>query len=116
MEIEGIPIAEFFPYMQAAAKLPGRRVGKTLNKRTIERWRHGGILKNNVRIRLRAVRLFGTDWYTCDRWLETFLSALSEPDEPVADNEVPPRTPTQRERASRDARRRLDELMGSRKR
>jgi hypothetical protein len=115
MDIEGIPITEFFPYMQAAAKLPGRRAGKRMSKRTIERWRHDGILKNNERIRLRAVRLFGTDWYTCDRWLETFRSALSEPDEPVASNEATPRTPTQRERASHDARRRLDALMGSRR-
>jgi hypothetical protein len=116
VDIEGIPVSEFYPYLRAAEKIEGRRPGKKVSRRTLERWRHDGVVRNGVRVRLRVVRLLGTDYYTCDRWLQAFVAVLNETTEPTGMGGPTPRTPGQRVQASRNARRRLDERWAAKRR
>ena len=109
MDIEGIPVTEFYPYMRAAEKIPGQLPGKPISKRTVERWRSRGIRRGGVWVKLRTIRLSG-DWYTCDAWVQAFRAELNRVDAQASGNEAPPRTPSQREKASCDARRRLDAM------
>ena len=113
MDIDGIDINEFYPYSDASRHIPGRRTGKKISKRTVERWRCHGVLRDGVRVRLRAT-LIGGGWHTCDTWVREFIAALNRggaaSNDPVTARVVGPRTPSQRERASATARRRLDQL------
>lgn len=79
MDVDGIPIGDFYPLAQAAEKLPGRVPGRSLSARTIHRYRSQGVLRGTARVRLRAVRLGGGDWYVCDEWVQDFLKAVSAP-------------------------------------
>ena len=111
MDIEGIDINELYPYQQAAKAIKGRRPGKAISIRTVERWRHDGLLRGGIRIRLRAIRL-GNDWRTCDRWVEEFVTAMNSGNDGATTSTTPvlSRTPSQREKSSSEARQRLEKI------
>ena len=114
MDIDGIVMSEFYPCATLCEKLPGRRPGQHVCSRTVERWRRDGLQRGGTRIKLRAIRL-ANDFYTCDRWLKDFLVS-GNPDDNAAPVETGrPRTPSQRERASADARKSLDEMWQSKR-
>jgi Protein of unknown function (DUF1580) len=92
---------------EAAAAFPGRQPGKTLNFSTIWRWILKGIRTPDGQVvRLEAVRL-GARWVTSREALARFSARLT----PTAtDSQAAPRTPTQRQRASARAAKRLEQI------
>ncbi len=59
MDFDGIDPKLFYPYKYAGRLIPGRRPGKAVCKRTVERWRSDGLLRDGTRVKLRAVRVGG---------------------------------------------------------
>ena len=61
---------------ETEVQIKGRRAGKAISFRTVERWRHDGLLRGGIRIRLRAIRL-GTTFETMRYGLKFYSSAAS---------------------------------------
>jgi hypothetical protein len=115
MEIEGIEICEFYPFRELTKLLPGRRRGEKVSERTLERWRDDGVQRGNCRVKLHVIRL-GNDWFTCDTWVKDFVAACNAEPANTSDSESrKPRTPSQRDRVSANARAQLDDLWTSKK-
>jgi hypothetical protein len=106
MNTDIVPLESLFPLSEAAAKIPGRRPGKTISRSTLERWRTKGARG----IVLRTARV-GTTICTCDQWLKDFFEKLNAGQAPA--HAVDVRTPTQRERAANQARKALEAAWGN---
>jgi hypothetical protein len=105
MELCGVSLDQLYPVQMASHKVPGRRPGKRVSARTLERWRTKGLRGG---LRLRAV-LVGGQFCTCDRWLEEFFAQLNSPGEESASTPGSSlRTVGQRRRAADEARAELD--------
>ena len=109
MEIHGIDIREFYPCAMLSETVPGRRHGRKVSVRTVERWRCNGLQRGDKRIKLRVIRL-GNDLHTCDKWLEEFFQAGNLESDFDASQTASPRTPSQRENESAAARKKLDAI------
>jgi hypothetical protein len=122
VDYDGIPMTDFYLCAEAGRKLPGRRSGRPISGRTLQRYRNRGVLRLGVRVRLRALKI-GSDWHTCDRWVQEFLAQInggvSAAQEGAGRQQQAPRptanirSPGKQERASEVAKRRLEELWAS---
>jgi len=117
MEYDGVPITDFYPYREAARKLPGRNPGQRISERTLQRYRTQGVRRREGMIRLRALKI-GSDWHTCDRWVEEFLRLINSDSAPAAPKgaatlaqttsaRVAARSPRRQERGAEAAKREL---------
>jgi hypothetical protein len=114
MEIDGIAIGAFYPLAELPARmnLPGRRPGKRISVRTLERWRLQGLRGGTVRLRVASV---GGTYVTCDQWVADFLRVLNGTSESASLVHTPTmRTPGQRQRDSQDARAQLEARQAAR--
>lgn len=101
MQIDGVNILDLYPLRRAAAKIPGRRPGKRVSLRTLQRWRTDGIRDGSIR--LHTVWC-GGQFMTCDAWVAEFMTALnSTPEHEPQINAPHRRTPGQRQRAAEHA-------------
>jgi hypothetical protein len=83
--IDGVPLTDLYPFSALTERLP-RRAGKSPSRKTVERWRRLGRRDGGRTVRLRACRLNGLGWFTCDRWVTEFFepAAAAQSQEPVA--------------------------------
>jgi hypothetical protein len=89
---------------QIVARIPGSRGAPRLHVSTVHRWIITGCPgRDGTRVKLRAFRA-GKRWLVYQADLDQFFDALAGNSDPTP----PPRTPTQRAKASRAAGARLE--------
>jgi len=85
-----------FPLKDAADAMPPGRSGKKCHFSTIWRWvTKGALAPDGSRVRLEAFRRPGV-WMTSAEAMERFFARIT----PHFESDIPPRTPTQRAKAS----------------
>ena len=91
---------------EISASLPGARGAKRLSPATLTRWiLQGSLARDGRRVRLKALRC-GQRWLVHQSDLDAFFAELSADPAPV----MPPRSPSERQRAAEAAGKRLADM------
>jgi hypothetical protein len=109
ISVTGDPADRWISLSQAAALIPSQSSSKPVLAAVVARWISRGVkAPDGRRVRLQAVRC-GSRWMTTRAWLEQFARDQT----PSFNDDIkPPQSDSRRERAAREAGKRL-ELMGA---